>query len=160
MGAIAAEPIPFVDEFVLSGPVTLAPGLSASGGRLPLPATLADLFGEPRPKDPEWVARLDANLSRLKALCDSLPNPEFPWEPGDLGRLIWDSEERRPRTWLCDPASGELLTDEQGAPVPGHPLVHDHSEIRDAPVAGASIAIECAPASPDGAMSWLATGSR
>jgi len=90
----------------------------ADADAVPVRASLADLVGEPRPDDPEWRAQYRANLSRLKALGDVLPDPAFPWRRGDLGRLIWDRDQRRPRLWLCDHATGELLTDGQGARMP------------------------------------------
>lgn len=99
-------------------------GSAAGAPTAPLRATLADLFGEPQPDDPEWVARQQAHLAHVKALADELPDPDIPWQPGDHARLVWDRDERHWLTWLSDPDTGEFLIDASGARVPGHGLSH------------------------------------
>lgn len=100
-------------------------GSAAGPPTAPLRATVADLFGEPQPDDPGWVARQQAHLEHVKALTDEVPDPEIPWQLGDLARLVWDRDEARWRTWLSDPETGEFLVDVSGARLPGHGLSHD-----------------------------------
>lgn len=109
-------------------------GRDGATGAAPLRATLADLFGEPHPSDPEWCARQAAHSAYVEGLLDALPDPEYPWQPGDFGRLIWDREQRRPRLWLCDPNGGEFLTDAAGARMPGHCLADQPVETPGGPI--------------------------
>ena len=42
--------------------------------------------------------------------------PEDMWEPGSLGRSVWNTERNAYETWLADPDTGELELDVNGQP--------------------------------------------
>lgn len=78
--------------------------------------TLAELLCPPTDPDQDYRRRaLNTDARQARCIAEACP-PDL-WEPGSLGRQVWNDATNGYETYLADPETGELELDSEGRPL-------------------------------------------